>query len=209
MTVGAWKSWLATAAQQPGFRVMEQATIEESDAPLFITQDSRQLEERGPKHCAFVAIEGHWHDGHHFLHSAYELGARYFIVSKNVSIPWDDVDIVQAPNSTVAWQGLAHHWRTLCGTAIIAITGSNGKTTVKEMVASIAASEAPVLATAGNLNNDIGVPLTLMRLDASHRAAVVEMGANHAGEIRYLCGLARPRVGVITQAASEIGRAHV
>src|SRR5690606_3022935 len=104
---------------------------------------------------------------------------------------------------------LAAHWRERFGLPIVAVTGSNGKTTVKDMIASVlrahCADASEVLATEGNLNNDIGMPLTLLRLRASHRYAVIEMGMNHAGEIRYLTGLARPDVALVTNA----GSAHI
>ncbi len=104
---------------------------------------------------------------------------------------------------------LAAHWRARFALPLIALTGSNGKTTVKEMLAAIlaenAGSRAAVLATAGNLNNDIGMPLTLLQLRPAHRYAVIEMGMNHAGEIAYLTGLARPTVALVNNAQ----RAHV
>jgi len=97
---------------------------------------------------------------------------------------------------------LAAAWRAHYAVPMAAVTGSNGKTTTKEMIAAILSRRGAVLATRGNLNNDIGVPLTLLRLRDEHRFAVIEMGANHAGEIAYLTGLARPDVAVITNAAA-------
>jgi UDP-N-acetylmuramoyl-tripeptide--D-alanyl-D-alanine ligase len=100
---------------------------------------------------------------------------------------------------------LAHAWRARFALPLVAVTGSNGKTTVKEMIATLLGGSQPVLATRGNLNNDLGVPLTLLRLSAQHRYAVIEMGANHPGEIVGLTALARPDVAVITNA----GPAHL
>ena len=96
---------------------------------------------------------------------------------------------------------LARSWREEMTVPVVAITGSNGKTTVKEMVSSILSELAEVHATPGNLNNDIGVPLTLFGLDKKHQYAVIEMGANHPGEIEWLSAIARPNVAVITQCA--------
>ena len=96
---------------------------------------------------------------------------------------------------------LAAHWRGRFRIPLVGVTGSNGKTTVKEMTAAVLRGVGPTLATEGNLNNDIGVPLTLARLGPEHRFAVVEMGANHPGEIAGLCAIARPRVGVVTHCA--------
>jgi UDP-N-acetylmuramoyl-tripeptide--D-alanyl-D-alanine ligase len=93
-------------------------------------------------------------------------------------------------------------WRAAFSIPVVAVTGSNGKTTVKELIAAILSVSRSVCVTQGNLNNDIGVPLTLMRLNAEHDAAVIELGANHAGDIDYLAGLAQPTVGVITNAAA-------
>src|SRR6202007_3278126 len=98
---------------------------------------------------------------------------------------------------------LAAYWRGKFSIPLVALTGSNGKTTVKEMLASILRAvhgDEGVLATRGNLNNDIGVPLTLLELRSAHRCAVIEMGMNHAGEVRYLGKLARPDVALVTNA---------
>jgi UDP-N-acetylmuramoyl-tripeptide--D-alanyl-D-alanine ligase len=97
---------------------------------------------------------------------------------------------------------LASAWRARYSLQLVAITGSNGKTTVKEMLAAILAQQGEVLATQGNLNNEIGAPLTLLRIRDEHRFAVIEMGASHAGEIRYLTRLAKPHVALITNAAA-------
>lgn len=142
----------------------------------------------------FVALRGPSFDGHDFLATARARGAAGALVEHaQPSLPCVVVD-----DARRALGRLAGAWRARMEVDTVAITGSNGKTTVKEMVAAILAQDAPVLATRGNLNNDIGVPLTLARLDARHRRLVVEMGANHRGEIAALAALARPRVGVIT-----------
>jgi UDP-N-acetylmuramoyl-tripeptide--D-alanyl-D-alanine ligase len=113
--------------------------------------------------------------------------------------------LLQVADTRLALGELARQWRSRFSIPVVGVTGSNGKTTVKEMLAAILAGQGPVLATQGNLNNDIGVPLTLARLAAEHRSAVIEMGANHSGEIAYLARLVRPTVGIVTNA----GPAHL
>lgn len=114
----------------------------------------------------------------------------------NASIPQ-----IEVKNTIQAMADLANQWRCLFEIPVIAITGSNGKTTVKEMVGSILDINASVLVTKGNLNNHLGVPLTLFKLGEVHQYAVIEMGANHAGDIAGLCEIAMPTVAVITQCA--------
>ncbi len=104
---------------------------------------------------------------------------------------------------TPALAALARHWRGQCSALVIGVGGSNGKTTTKELLAAILAEAGPTLATRGNLNNHIGVPLTLLRLEPSHRFAVIEMGANHPGEIAALAAIARPSIALVTNAGDE------
>lgn len=146
----------------------------------------------------FVALQGEHFDGHDCLQQAQASGAVAAMVSRKAvsSLP-----LLKVEDTRTGLGELASIWRKHFTLPLAAITGSNGKTTVKEMVAAILRQSGDVLATKGNFNNDIGVPLTLFRLHEKHRAAVIEMGANHAGEIQYLCTLARPDVAVITNAA--------
>ena len=146
----------------------------------------------------FVALEGPHHDGHQHLDEAGERGAAAALVSRPVESP---LPMIRVADTLQALGRLAGVWRDRFDLPVIGVTGSNGKTTVKEMLASILRGGSPVLATRGNLNNEIGLPLTLMELNADHRLAVIEMGANHPGEIARLARLARPHVGVITQCA--------
>ena len=147
----------------------------------------------------FVALRGPNFDGHDFGAEAVAAGAAALLVERPLDVAVAQVIV----DDTVAALGhLGATWRLHFHGPLIAVTGSNGKTTVKQCLAAIAASAGPVLATRGNLNNHIGVPLMLCELDpAAHRAAVIELGANHPGEIAYLAHLARPRVGVVTNAA--------
>ena len=146
----------------------------------------------------FVALKGERFDAHDFIDQVLEQGASAVLVEhiNNTEMP-----AVIVKDTRLAMGDLAKAWRNEFTLPVVAITGSNGKTTVKEMVAAILAQGVEVLVTKGNLNNDIGVPLTLFNLDVEHEYAVIEMGANHAGEIDYLSGLAQPQVAVITQCA--------
>ncbi len=146
----------------------------------------------------FVALEGPNHDGHEHVAEAQRRGAAAALVSRTVDAP---LPLIRVGDTLQALGRLAGVWRDRFELPVIGVTGSNGKTTVKEMLAAILSAGVRVLATKGNLNNEIGLPLTLMELNEEHRLAVIEMGANHPGEITRLARLARPHVGVITQCA--------
>jgi len=156
----------------------------------------------------YIAVKGHNFDGNEFVEQAEEAGAIAAIVHKGVKTSLSHIVV---DDTRLALAELAGAWRRLLSVrgkeslSVVGITGSNGKTTVKEMVAAILAVNAPVLFTQGNLNNDIGVPLTLLRLNEQHRYAVIEMGANHAGEIAYTSTYAQADVVIITNA----GAAHL
>ncbi|QQS53228.1 MAG: UDP-N-acetylmuramoyl-tripeptide--D-alanyl-D-alanine ligase [Candidatus Competibacteraceae bacterium] len=155
--------------------------------------DSRRL----PADALFVALSGPNFDGHDFIAAARQRGAQAALVSRWVADPLPQLRVV---DTRLALGRLAASWRARFTGPLIALTGSNGKTTLKEMLAAILRRRGPTLATEGNLNNDIGMPLTLLRLNAAHGYAVIEMGANHHGEIAYLTGLARPDVAIINNA---------
>ena len=146
----------------------------------------------------FIALRGQRFDGHDYIDQARQSGAIAAMVDTD---PGHPIPLLLVEDTRLGMGKLAGLWRGNFDLPIVAVTGSNGKTTVKEMVANILSRLAPVLATRGNLNNDIGVPLTLFDIDAEHRFAVIEMGANHPGEIAYLSRLVRPDVAVITQCA--------
>lgn len=149
----------------------------------------------------FVALRGQRFDGHDYLSQAAEAGAMAAVVDQETETPLPQLVV---DDSRLALGRLAAAWRDRIPARIIAITGSNGKTTVKEMVAAILSRAGTARATTGNLNNDIGMPLTL--LAARHEQfLILEMGANHHGEIAYLTEIARPDVALITNA----GRAHL
>ncbi len=150
----------------------------------------------------FVALVGPSFDGHDFVAEAAQQGAAGAVVSRAVEA---DFPLLYVEDTREALGRLAAARRAAFDIPVVGITGSNGKTTIKEMTAAILAQRGAVLATRGNLNNDIGMPLTLLRLADSHRYAVIEMGANHPGEIAYLTGIARPTAAVINNA----GPAHL
>ena len=156
--------------------------------------DSRTLREGE----LFIALRGTYFDAHQFISEAKESGAVGVLVEREVdrSIPWI---MVQDTRHTMGQ--IAGLWRSRFSPGVVGITGSNGKTTVKEMIYSILSKCASVLVTKGNLNNDIGVPMTMFNLNGKHKYAIIEMGANHPGEISWLSEIAKPRVAIITQCA--------
>jgi len=159
-----------------------------------VSTDSRTIQEGE----LFVALSGPNFDGTEFVGQAHGKGAAGAVVS---SIVKEDVAQIVVDDARLALGQLGAAWREQHSTTVVGITGSNGKTTLKEMVAACLSSIAPTLATQGNLNNDIGMPLMMLRIDDSHQFSVLEMGANHAGEIAYLTSLAKPDVVAITNAA--------
>ncbi len=147
----------------------------------------------------YVAIKGEHFDGHSFLAEAINAGAAGALLARDMDtlLPY-----VRVPDTRLALGSLGAFWRgQFKKIPVIAVTGSNGKTTVKEMLGAILGETGPGCVTRGNLNNDIGVPLTLSRLRAEHRYAVIEMGMNHPGEIEYLSHLTQPTIALINNAA--------
>jgi UDP-N-acetylmuramoyl-tripeptide--D-alanyl-D-alanine ligase len=170
-----------------------------------VSTDSRKIS----KGDLFVALRGEKFDGHAFVGSASNSGAVAAMVDRKFNTrqekPALTIPLLVVDDTKRALGDLARHWRMRFSPMLIAVAGSNGKTTTKEMLASIlraAAGEAKVLATAGNLNNEIGLPLTLMRLRSAHRWCAIELGMNK-GEIADLADIARPKVAVVTNAQRE------
>jgi len=163
-----------------------------------VTSDSRQVNSG----MLFAALKGENFDGHDYVHQAEQCGAAAILVSQSVDT---NLPVLMVTDVLAALGSLAGYWRSKCRAKVIGITGSNGKTTVKEMIASILRQNAAVLATEGNFNNELGLPLTIFQLDSTHDYAVLEMGASNPGDIAYLAKIARPDVGVIT----NIGPAHL
>jgi UDP-N-acetylmuramoyl-tripeptide--D-alanyl-D-alanine ligase len=156
--------------------------------------DSRQVQTNN----LFVALPGERSNGHRFIQAARSAGATAALVSESVAT---DLPRVRVDDVLKAMGRIAAAWRARLDVTVVGVTGSNGKTTVKEMLAAIFSGQAPTLATGGNYNNEIGLPLTMSRLNAEHRFAVLEMGASRPGDIRYLAEMARPDAGVVTNAA--------
>lgn len=167
-----------------------------------ITTDSRVVRSGN----LFVAISGPRFDGHEFVEQAVTAGATAVMVTASSQMNRLSTPALIVDDVRLAYGRLAAWWRSLFSIPLVAITGSNGKTTVKEMLASILREHGDaVLATRGNLNNDIGLPTMLLELEPHHRFAVIEMGMNHLGEIAYLTRLARPTIALINNA----GTAHI
>ncbi len=154
----------------------------------------------------FVALVGVRHDAHAFVAQALAAGAAGALVQRAEAVPAAaHAALLQVADTLLALGALAAGHRSGFGGPLVAITGSNGKTTTKEMCAAILGVAGPCLRNRGNLNNEIGLPLTLLERDAAHRTLVVEIGMNHRGEVAKLAAIARPTVGVIT----NVGTAHI
>ncbi len=153
---------------------------------LFVTTDSRQV----LPGCVFVALKGEHFDGNQFVDQAKAAGAAY---------------VISGEHAMAELQDLARAWRRELGLPIIAITGTNGKTTTKELTATVLATMYNLHYTQGNYNNSLGVPLTLLQITRAHELAIVEMGASHPGDIKELVEVAEPNYGLIT----NVGRAHL
>lgn len=166
--------------------------------------DTRKIE----KGQLFVAIRGAHFDGHEFLADARAAGASALLVQSGTAVPAGE-PAIEVDNTERALGDIAAWWRRRFAIPRVAITGSNGKSTTKEMTAAIAGALGPVLKTEGNFNNLIGLPLTIFRMTDEHRVAILEMGMNAPGEIRRLAEVANPTVGLITNVtAAHLERLH-
>src|ERR1700744_340287 len=148
----------------------------------------------------FIALRGPRYNANEFVSGASSAGAAGALVDtlQSVAIPQ-----IVVPNTQAALEKAGHAWRSQFSIPVVGVAGSNGKTTAKEMTATILAQAGSCLATRGNLNNHIDVPLTLLRIEPTNRFAVIEMGANHAGDVAHLVEIGRPTVGLITNAGAE------
>ncbi|TAK67782.1 MAG: UDP-N-acetylmuramoyl-tripeptide--D-alanyl-D-alanine ligase [Betaproteobacteria bacterium] len=169
-----------------------------------VSSDTRTIAEG----ALFVALRGERFDGHEYIAAARARGAVAAMVDRRAPSAGGDLPLplLVVDDTRLGLGRLATYWRRKFKLPLIAVTGSNGKTTVKEMIASILAEHAGAgrsYATPGNLNNDIGLPLTLLGLRAEHNCAVVELGMNHAGETAYLAGIAQPTVALVNNAQRE------
>ena len=166
-----------------------------------VTTDSRNC----PEGSMFIALKGETFNGNAYALQALEKGCQYAVVDEKEYAADGHPRILLVDDCLKALQELANYHRHKMGTRIIGITGTNGKTTTKELIASVLQKRYEVLYTQGNLNNHIGVPLTLLRLTPEHELAVIEMGANHPGEIKALTRIVEPDYGMIT----NVGKAHL
>jgi len=165
-----------------------------------VVTDSRKL----TQNCFFIALRGENFDGNQFAETAIAQGAKYALVDRPEIAKKSD-RLLLVDNTLESLQELAQYHRNKLKAKIIALTGSNGKTTTKELIMSVLGKKFDTKATKGNLNNHIGVPLTLLDFDQNTEIGIVEMGANHQKEIDFLCQLAQPDIGLIT----NFGEAHL
>lgn len=165
-----------------------------------ICTDTRSIK----KDSLFICIKGENFDGNTFASKALENGAKHVVVD-NAAYFSDQTNMTLVDNSVQYLQNLANYHRNKFDIPVIGITGSNGKTTSKELINAVLSKKYNVLATEGNLNNHLGVPFTLLRLTEDHDIAIIEMGANHFKDIEELCLIAEPNYGIIT----NIGKAHL
>lgn len=166
-----------------------------------ITTDSRNC----PQNSIFFALKGSNFNGNAFAKNALEKGCSYAIIDEKEYYEKDNKRMILVEDCLETLQKLANFHRRQLGVKIIAITGTNGKTTTKELIATILSEVHNVLYTQGNMNNHIGVPLTLLQMTNRHNLAVIEMGANHPGEIKELTNIVEPNFGIIT----NVGKAHL
>ena len=166
-----------------------------------VTTDSRNC----PEGSIFFALKGENFNGNAYASNALQQGSAFAVIDDKQYYNPDDSRLILVDDVLTTLQSLARHHRRQLGTPIIGITGTNGKTTTKELIAAVLKRKYNILYTQGNFNNHIGVPKTLLQLTADHELAVVEMGANHPGEIHDLVNIAEPNFGIIT----NVGKAHL
>ncbi|MDR1004040.1 MAG: UDP-N-acetylmuramoyl-tripeptide--D-alanyl-D-alanine ligase [Prevotellaceae bacterium] len=167
-----------------------------------VTTDTRHC----PQGSLFVALRGEHFDGNDYAAQALRMGSSYVLVDNPACVPHEGDDrYIVVDNTLNSLQQLANYHRRQLNTPLIAITGTNGKTTTKELMAAVLSQSQCILYTEGNLNNHIGVPLTLLRLRQEHVLGIIEMGASHPGDIRQLVTIAEPNYGIIT----NVGKAHL
>ena len=166
-----------------------------------VTTDSRNC----PEGSLFIALKGESFNGNAFAGKALETGCAYAVIDEPEYAIEGDQRYILVDDCLQTLQQLANYHRRQLGTRVIGITGTNGKTTTKELISAVLSQSHNILYTLGNLNNHIGVPSTLLRLKAEHDLAVIEMGANHPGEIKFLSEIVEPDCGIIT----NVGKAHL
>ena len=178
---------------------MDWSFLIRNKSSLSVSTDTRNL----PAGCVFFALHGERFDGNKFAKQALESGASLAVIDNPEYVLPQGTLLVE--DTLLALQELARAWRRELGLPIIGITGTNGKTTTKELLATVLSTKYHLHYTQGNLNNQIGVPLTLLQVTRAHEMAIVEMGASHPGDIKELVDIAEPNCGLIT----NVGRAHL
>ena len=153
----------------------------------------------------FIPIIGEIHDAHKFMDNCYQSGCRTFLIDENHTFDKENINLIQVKDTTIAFGSISKYYRNLFDVDCIAVTGSIGKTTTKDMTYSVVNTKYKTLKNLENLNNEIGVPKTLLNLDDTYEKMIIEMGMQHKGEINYLKDLANPRIAIIT----KIGMAHI
>ncbi len=153
----------------------------------------------------FIPIIGENHDGHNFMEDAYNNGCKNFLIDKNHTFDKTDVNLIKVDDTTIALGNLASAYKEMFKVVCVGVTGSVGKTSTRDIIYSVISKQYKTLKNEGNLNNNIGIPKTLFNLDKSYKVAVIEMGMNHKGEIKYLTDMVNPYIAVI----SNIGLSHI
>ncbi len=196
-TSGAVLLWTAAEVLQHTGGVLLQGEVQQRLSG--VSTDSRQIQAGD----MFVALQGDQFDGHAFVESAAQHGATVALVSAEFTQPLasSTLTVIAVPDTLVALQDMARVQRQRFRGTVVGITGSNGKTTVKEMTAAVLAQRYATFRSPGNLNNHIGLPLSWLRLPPEIEMCVCEMGMNHLGEIQHLCSIAQPHIGVVTNVA--------
>ena len=166
-----------------------------------ISTDTRKITRKS----IFFSLKGKNFNGNHFANNAIKKGASYVVIDDKIEKKYDENLYIKVDNSLETLQNLAKYNRLQSNAKIIALTGSNGKTTTKELIKSVLEAKYNTISTYGNLNNNIGVPLTLLRIKPETQVAIIEMGANNLGEINFLTKLINPDYGYIT----NFGKAHL
>lgn len=179
---------------------MDWSFLTRNKQALSVSTDTRNL----PKGCVFFALHGETFDGNKFAADAIAAGASLAVIDEP-EYKQDDAHYLLVDNTLKALQELARDWRRELGIQVIGVTGTNGKTTTKELTACVLKTKYNLLYTQGNLNNSIGVPLTVLRLTRDHNLALIEMGASHPGDITELVNVCEPNCGLIT----NVGKAHL
>ncbi len=198
MKVEAWRQWMR------GKTVLSSDAEAQLNDALLVAFDSRLLTPPLAASTLFIAIQGAWHDGHNFLEEAHRQGVRFFLVAEGAKLPaLPDSDVVAVPDVILAWQSLATDWRLSWGKTVIAITGSNGKTTVKEWLTSLLAPAVHVHSSPRSYNSQIGVPLSLWDLHDDHEVALIEAGISQPHEMERHARTIQPEFGVLTHLGSS------